>query len=211
MGGESPNVLRAARRAALACVAGSILAVAVSSCGTSEPSAALAPNNVLSASELTSAPEGSVERTFDEYWSALQFRSWADVAAYYDPGFRDFVGTASLIAAKKLEASSYAVLKPSVVRVKRTPGEATVYYTLRLADGTKELDSITWREDDGNWQIVYDSRLDAELSQSAQNKVEIETSGVLATDPSEVPKEALLAGNAASRLQARFLQQDLEN
>jgi hypothetical protein len=191
-------------------MAASILAVTISSCGSSEPEAALAPNNVLSASELSRDPQGSVDRAFDEYWSALQFRSWADAAAYYTPDFRDFVGTAAVIAAKKLEASSYPLLKPSVVRLKESPGEATVYYTLRLADGTKELQSITWRESDGNWQIVYDSRLDGELSQSAQNKVEIETTGVLASDPSEISQKARLAGDRASRLQARFLEQELK-
>ena len=188
-----------------------IFALALSACGTKETSASLAPNNLLDPTELSRHPRGSVERAFYEYWSALQFRSWADAATYYDPAFRDFVGTSALIGAKKLEAGSYAVLKPDVVRLKESPGEVTVYYALRLADGTKELDSITWREDDGNWRIIYDSRLDAELAQSAQNKVELRTSGVLVTDPSEVSKEARLAGDRASRLQARFLQRELEN
>ena len=192
-------------------MAASVLALSFSACGSSEDSTALAPNNVLGASELSRHPQGSVERAFSEYWSALQFRSWADVAAYFDPNFRDVVGTAALIGAKKLEAESYVLLKPSVVRLKESPGEATIYYTLRLADGSKELDSITWREDDGNWQIVYDSRLDGELSQSAQNKVEMETSGTLASDPSEISQEALRAGDRASRLQALFLEEELEN
>lgn len=210
MGGESPNVLRTARRAVLACMAATTLALTLSSCGSDESPESFAPNNVISAPELARDPEGSAERAFAEYWSALQFRAWADVAAYYDPALRDFVGTASLIGAKKLEASSYALLKPDIIRLKQAADQTTIYYTLRLPDGTKELDSITWREDDGNWSVIHDSRLDPELAQLAQNKVELKISERLPTEASEVSGQALRAGNAAGQMQARFLEQEFD-
>lgn len=210
MGGESSDVVRAARRAVLTGLVASLLALAASSCGTSEPSTAQAPNNLLAAAQLKNYPRGSAERTFLEYWSALQFRAWADVAAYYDPAFRDFVGTTVVIGGKKLEASNYSVLKPTIVRLKQAQGATTIFYALRRTDGTKELASITWREEDGNWQIVYDSRLDAELAQLAQNRVELKKTGVLPIDAAQISAEARRAGDAAARIQTRFLQQELE-
>ena len=129
-----------------------------------------------------------MQHAFLNFWSDLQFCSWADAAAYYSPAFRNFVGTAKIIGGKKLNSSSYPLLKPEIVRVTHSPGETTVYYTLRLQDGTKEQDSVTWRHEGGNWQIVYDSRLDAEMAQLEQNRVEIEKNGVLPTDgPSPPP------------------------
>jgi hypothetical protein len=189
------------------------LVFAASACGTSSPapsSSQQAPN-LLRASDLSRYPAGSVERSFLEYWSSLQFQSWADVAAYYDPRFRDYVGTALVIGAKKLNGSLYPLLDPKIVRATSEDGETTINYTLQMADGSKELSSITWRRDDGNWQIVYDSRLDAELQQFAQNRAEIERVGALPTDSSQpASSRAARAGSEAAQLQARFLEEELK-
>jgi hypothetical protein len=196
-------------RVLCASVAALAVAIAVASCGSSSPtpSAAAAAKALLKEREFDRYPRGSVERTFLEYWSDLQFQSWADAAAYYDPGFRDFVGTAAVIGAKKVNGSAYPLLRPHIVRVDTDDGDSTVYYTVKLADSSKELHSITWIEDDGNWQIVHDSRLDAELNQFAQNRVE----GAVPTEAPHVPSpEAARAGQAASQLQARFLETLLE-
>ena len=185
-----------------------------SGCGTSSPpppSSSQQAANLLQASDLSRHPAGSVERNFLEYWSSLQFQSWADVAAYYDPRFRDYVGTALVIGAKKLNGSLYPLLDPKIVRATSEDGETTLNYTLQMADGSRELNSITWRRDDGNWQIVYDSRLDAELQQLAQNRAEIDRVGALPTDPSQpASPRAVRAGSEAAQLQARFLQEELE-
>jgi hypothetical protein len=191
-----------------------IAALIFSACGSSssESAASAEPNNLLAPSELTHFPPGSVQRAFLNFWSDLQFQSWADAVAYYDPGFRDFVGTAAVIGAKKLNGSNYPLLKPEIARVGNGRGETTVYYTLRLADGSKELASVTWRKEGGNWQIVYDSRLNSELAQLEQDRVEIEKNGSLPTDPNQPPSPAAArAANGASELQARFRQQDLRS
>jgi adenine-specific DNA methylase len=202
----------ALRRAALASVAALAVAATVSACGTSSTSSisTLAPHNTIDHAELVKYPSGSVDRTFFEYWSNLQFHSWADVAAYYDPSFRDYIGTATLINAKKVGASSYPALKPELVRTNSGQGVTTVYYTVTMEDGTKELASMTWRKVGGSWQIIYDSRMDAELSQVAQEKVQLAEAG--STPPSAeqpVSTKALSAARAAAQLQARFLQQKL--
>jgi hypothetical protein len=161
--------------------------------------------------ELVKYPAGSVDRTFLEYWSNLQFHSWANIAAYYDPSFRDFVGTAHVINAKKVGASSYPVLKPELVRTSSGQGVTTVYYTVIMEDGTKELASTTWRKVGGNWQIVYDLRMDAELSQLAQEEVQLAEAGPSTASTEQPPStKALRAGRAASQIQARFLQQELQ-
>ncbi len=188
-------------------------AVALSACGSSAsaPLPSGSSSNVLSAAEINHYPAGSVERTFLSYWSALQFQTWADVAAYYDPRFRAYLGTAQVISAKKQNSSTFPMLKPEIVSVTTHGGETAIHYALRFPEGSKEQASISWQKEGGNWQIVYDSRLDAELSQLAQNRVEIRKNRALPTDPSKRSSAAVRAGNVASQIQARFLQQDLHN
>ena len=154
--------------APLALVVALLLVLGLAACGDSSDSPAsssTAPNNVLSRVEVEKQPAGSVERAFLEYWSDLQYQSWAEVAAYYEPDFRDSVGTAAIIGGKKINGSSYPQLKPEIVRVRDNGDSATINYSLQFIDGTKELASITWRKRDGSWQVIYDSRLDAELRQ----------------------------------------------
>lgn len=203
---------RALPRAAAA-VAVLLMAIAVSACGSGESSTAqsLQPDNLIGHGELAKYPEGSVERTFLEFWSNLQFHSWADVVAYYDPQLRDFIGAAKIIEAKKVNGPSYPLLKPEIVRISTDQGVATVYYTVRLEDGSRELASASWRKVGGNWQIVYDSRMDAELAQLAQEKVQLEEAGKGQPEADEpLSREAVRAGKAAAQLQAHFLQQELQ-
>jgi hypothetical protein len=195
-------------RAAGALLAALLLSVGVSACGNSAegPTSLAPPDNIVSQSEVDRYAEGSVKRAFLEYWSSLQYQSWAEAAAYYDPSFRDSVGTAAVIGAKKLNAPSYPKLKPSIIGVTDKGDLTTIRYTLWLADGTKERASVTWQKVGGSWQIIFDSRLDAELNQFAQNRVEINRNGVLPTDLDQISPEALRAGNAAAQRQALFLE-----
>jgi hypothetical protein len=191
-----------------------VVAVSIAACGTSAsgPASTTAPNNLVGHKELVKYPDGSIDRTFLEFWSNLQFHSWADVAAYYDPSFRHFVGTASLINAKKVGASVYPLLKPNLVRTSSNQGVTTVYYMVINEDGTRELASTTWRKVGGNWEMVYDSRLDAELAQLAQEKVQLTEAGPAGASGAEQPlsPKALQAGKQASQLQSQFLQHELQ-
>jgi hypothetical protein len=187
-----------------------VVILGVTSCGDSSRDTARVPNNLVSHSEADKQPTGSVEHAFLEYWSDLQYQSWAEAAAYYAPAFRDFVGTAAIIGGKKINASSYPLLKPVIVRVGGGGDLVTINYSLRFIDGAKELASVTWVELGGSWQLVYDSRLDAELRQYAENRVEIEESGTLPTDPADASPPAARAGTAAAQAQARFVQQMLD-
>ncbi len=201
------------RQAGLASLVALIVAVTLSACGTSAPGppTTSASSNLVDHAELVKYPDGSVDRTFLEYWSNLQFHSWADVAAYYDPSFRDFVGTAKLINAKKVGTTFYPFLKPVIVRSSSDRGVTTVYYAVRLEDGTKELAATTWRKVGGNWQIVYDSRLDAELGQLAQEKTQLSEPGTGTAESTQpVSKKALRASKEAAQLQSQFLQRELQ-
>jgi hypothetical protein len=187
-----------------------ILAVA-SGCGNASegPATAAPPGNLVSSSEVDAMPAGGVKQAFLEYWSALQFQAWAEATSFYSEAFRDSIGVAAIIGAKKLNAPSYPQLKPALESVADRGGLTTIKYSLRLVDGTRELSSVAWRKEEGNWQIVYDSRLDAELSQLAQNKVELARAGVLPTDISQVSPAARRAGEKAAQAQARFVEREL--
>jgi hypothetical protein len=191
-----------------------VLALGLFGCGSSSTEdlqVSEGASGLLKTAEIEKEPAGSVERAFLDYWSNLQYRSWADAATFYDPRFRDFVGTAAIVGAKKLNGSVYPVVKPEIGRVDLNQGNTTVYYTLLLPDGTEELDSITWRKVAGSWQIVYDSRLDAELGQLATNRAEIEENGAISTSAATpLSEEAVRAGKAAEEKQAQFLERELE-
>jgi len=216
-GGDSTIRLRLTACRAIATVLAVLLAALVlSACGSSNASQSSSPSgsepsNLISAAELKKFPAGSVQQAFLSFWSDLQYRSWADAAAFYAPAFRQFVGTAKIIGAKKLSSSTYPLLKPEIERIGEGSRETTVYYTLRLPEGTKELNSITWKREGGNWQIIYDSRLDNDLDQLMQNQVEIKKKGSLPADPQHVSPAAAKAGNEGSELQAQFRQQELKN
>jgi hypothetical protein len=184
----------------------------VAGCGSASTSAPTptGTDNLLTAAEISKRPAGSVERSFLSYWSSLQYRSWADAAAYYDPRFREFIGTAAVIGAKKVNSSVYPVLKPEIARVDERSGETTIFYNLQLPDGSKELDSITWQKNGGNWQIIYDSRLDSELGQLATNRAEVKKTGALPTGSGPASPEAVRAGRSAEEEQARFLEEELK-
>jgi hypothetical protein len=203
-GDSGPTVLRAA----IALFAALLISLGASACGNSAegPASSTPPDNLVSRSEVDGYPRGVVEHAFLEFWSSLQYQAWAEAASYYAPSFRDSVGTASIIGAKKVNAPSFPTLKPSIVEVTRKGDLTTIRYTVWLSDGTKERASVTWREVGGSWQILYDSRLDAELNQFAQNRVEIDLNGVLPTSLSQISPDAMRAGNAAAQRQARFLQ-----
>jgi len=183
-------------------------AVSISACGNSAegPSASTPPSNIVKRSEVNGYPDGSAEKAFLEYWSSLQYQAWAEAASYYAPSFRDAVGTAAIVGAKKVNAPSYPALKPEIAEVVDKGGLTTVKYTLRLSDGTLERAAVTWEKIGGNWQIVFDSRLDAELNQFAENRVELAQNGVLPTSIDQVSPAARRAGAAASQRQDLFLQ-----
>lgn len=209
IGGEFTSRLRLPGLRLGALVVAAAVIISVSACGNAAegPSPSDAPSNLVSRSEVDRAKGGSVEQALLEYWSALQYQAWAEVASYYDKSLRGLIGTASIIGAKKLNAPSYPLLKPSIVEVTSRDDLSTIKYSLRLADGTRELSSVTWREVDGSWQIVYDSRLDTELTQFEENQVEISRTGVLPTEISEISPDAVRAGGKGAQKQARFLQE----
>jgi hypothetical protein len=209
IGGAFRGGLRpAALRLAAALATASLCAASISACGNSAdaPPASTPPDNIVKRSEVNGHPEGSVEKAFLEYWSSLQYQAWAEAVSYYAPSFRGAVGTAAIVGAKKVNAPSYPKLKPAIVEVVRKGGLTTIKYTLRLSDGTLERASVTWENAGGNWQIVFDSRLDAELNQFAENRVELAQNGVLPTSLDQVSPAARRAGAAASQRQSRFLQ-----
>jgi hypothetical protein len=201
---------RSASRAALTVFAAVLVSVSLAACGSSSanPSSTTPPNNLISQAELKKGPATGVEHAFLEFWSDLQFRSWAEVASFYLPAFRESVGTAAVIGGEKINASSYPQLKPEVESISGRSGLTTIKYTLQFIEGDRELASITWQKHGGNWEIVYDSRLDAELSQFAEDRVELARTGALPTEASQISPEAARAGSVAAQSQARFLQQN---
>ena len=189
-----------------AAVSASLLAA--SGCGGgSDSNQATEARNLISTKEIETSPAGSPERAFLSFWSDLQYQSWAEAATYYSPALREFIGTAELIGAKKVDASLFPLIKPTVLDATESARDTTVRYSILLPEGTKELGSTTWRKEGGNWEMIYDSRLDPELNQFARNQVEIEEDGALSTDATEAPSAAAAqAGVEASHLQAEFLE-----
>lgn len=199
-------------RVALVIAVGVLSALGLSACGNSAaaPTPATPPNNLITQAEVAKQPEESVQRAFLQYWSALQFQSWAEAVAFYAPAMRESVGTADIIGGKKVNAPSYPELKPEIISTRNSRGTTTIKYTLQFIDGTRELASISWRQEDGNWFIVFDSRLEAELRQYAENSTELEETGALPTEASAASPAAGKAGAEAARAQPESVQAEFE-
>jgi hypothetical protein len=206
-GRARPTILRTC-----ALLAAILTVLALEACGNAAtgPEGSNPPNNLITRAEVDKAKRGGVEQAFLEYWSALQFQAWTEAASYFDPAFRRFVGTASIIDAKRINAPSYPDLKPTAVSITSHRGLTTIRYDVWLSEGTKELASVTWRKVGGNWQIFFESRLDAELNQLGTNEVEIRRHGVLPTEASQISPAAARAGYKLSRLQAQFAERELD-
>jgi hypothetical protein len=189
----------------------SILLLVVAGCGGgSDSNPPTEARNLLTTKEIQKYPADSAERAFLSFWSDLQYQSWAEAAAYYSPAFREFVGTAKVIGAKKVDASIFPLIKPTIVGSTEDGDVTTIRYSTVLPEGTTELGSTSWRKEDGNWAMIYDSRLDPELNQFARNQVEIEENGAVSSDASKGPSPAAgQAGVEASHLQAEFLEEAL--
>jgi hypothetical protein len=192
---------------------GAVLAsLAFAACGnaTDSPSGTDAPNNLITRAEVDKAGRGSVDQAFLEYWSALQFQAWTEAVSYFDPSFRRFVGSAAIVSAKKLNGATYPNLKPKIVGITSHGGLTTLRYYVWLPEGAKELAAATWRKVGGNWQMIDESRLNAELNQFGVNEVEIKRTGTLPTDVSEISPAAAQAGYELSQRPAQFIGQQLD-
>jgi hypothetical protein len=189
-----------------------LVSFALGACGNASdpPSGNEAPNNLITRAEVDKAGKGSVDQAFLEYWSALQFQAWPEAASYFAPGFRKLIGSAAIIGAKRLNGANYPNLKPKIVGITSHDDLTTLRYYVWLSEGTKELGAATWRKVGGNWQMIDESRLNAELNQFGVNEVEIKRTGVLPTDVSEISPEAAQAGYELSQRQAEYAAQQLD-
>ena len=145
---------------------------------------------------------GSVERAFAEYWASLQFQAWPSAIAAYSPQLRDRLGgEGRLSEVFKSQASYYRSAQPRVVRSTSDRGLTTVQYVVTGSDGDRVPRSVIFRRVDGGWEIVFDSYLDQALAGDVQTVTQ------QAIDPKadEPSRTAVKAGEGASRLQSRWL------
>ena len=101
----------------------------------------------------------------------------------------------------KSQASYYRSAQPRVVRSTSDRGLTTVQYVVTGSDGDRVPRSVIFRRVDGGWEIVFDSYLDQALAGYVQTVTQ------QAIDPKadEPSRTAVKAGEGASRLQSRWL------
>ncbi len=159
---------------------------------------------LVSEKERAKFPEDSVENAFFNYWSNLQFLDFNTAVDTFDPRLVEFVQSSRLEDSLKLQRGLFLKSKPEIIRVRKRGNRASVRYTIVDIDGQVTPNTITWVRDDGEWKILFDSLLDKILSFHAQNKAQKRIN----PDPKAPPaKQAIEAGDSASRLQRRFLEQ----
>ena len=148
--------------------------------------------------------DDAVENAFLNFWSDLQFLDFNSAVETYDPRLVEFIGGRRVEEALKLQRGLFVKSKPEIIRVRERGKRATVRYTVVDLDGELTPNTVTWIKDDGEWRILYDSLLDKLLTASAQTTAQKRIN----PDPKAPPaKQAIAAGEAASRLQRRFLEQ----
>lgn len=137
------------------------------------------------------------------FWSSLQYQAWSDAASAYEPGLVAVIGQDKLVDALAHQGSYFRSTKPTGLSVLTNAGRKTVRFVVKGTSGDAVARSITFRKTAKGWKIFYDPFLNEALRSSAQAATQ------LTVDPSsdKLSRKALVAGDAASRLQSKWLQQ----
>jgi hypothetical protein len=156
---------------------------------------------LISDAELRRASAGSTERAFLEFWSLLQYQGWAAAVESYDPPLLAAIGSDRIAEALKTQAAYFRSARPDLRRSIRRRGRVTVRYLVANSAGNVVPQSMTWTRTSEGWRIFYDTLLDESLRQAAQRATQVRV------DPTtdRTGPEAIRAGEAASRLQSRYL------
>lgn len=147
-------------------------------------------------------PTGSPQQALMRFWSSLQYQAWSDAASAYEPGLVAVVGQDKLVEALAHQGSYFRSTRPTGLSTLTSAGNKTVRFVVRGTSGDAVPRSITFHQTGDGWKIYYDPFLNEALQSSAQAATQ------LLIDPSseKLSPKALAAGDAASRLQSRWLQ-----
>lgn len=171
----------------------------------SSESIAPPPPELLKTTELKSAPSGSAERSFLNFWSNVQYRAWSAAVAQYEPSLAASVGVSNIVEALKTQSSYFQTVRPILKGTVRVGDEAIVRYAIPDSTGHLFATSMSWRRSGDTWRIHYDPQLDGMLQTEESARVQS------SIDPNapRPAKQALRAGADAARLQSFYLQSQL--
>lgn len=147
------------------------------------------------------APQGSAQRAFLEYWSAMSYEDWANAMRYFDVRLRRVLDANYLISALRIEGQNNLPVKPLIRSVSQTRGSVSIRYMVRTGDGRLRATSSSWAQRDDVWYLVYSSTLDDSYGASVQQAVQSDLDPTAKT-PS---RRAVSAGIRARRTQAETL------
>lgn len=167
------------------------------------PKVSPVPAAVVSNAEIAATPVSSPQRAFLNMWSELQWQSWTEAIAHYQPGLVRAIGAARMLQALAFEASLYRTSKPVLHGQTRRHGLVTIRYTLAGAKALVVPSSITWQREAGHWVVYYDPSLDNILRSWAQAQQTSSAPGASAS------AQVLAAGVKATELQSRYLSRRL--
>jgi hypothetical protein len=151
--------------------------------------------------DIRQTKRGSARRAFLNFWTALQYQAWSSAVSYYEPGLAEAIGKVRLIEALKAASPLFYRTKPALGLPFRRGDDVVVPYTVVDLSGASVPTSTVWRRLGGQWRIHYHPQLDGFLRSSVQTTVQTRI------DPAarEPAKEAVRAGQAASRIQSEYL------
>jgi hypothetical protein len=161
------------------------------------------PDPVLTPEDVAAA-EGSPERAYLTYYQDAQFQDLASAVDRFAPGTVDAVGLSLLSQAIRSQITLMRGTEPSFIDEARSePDLVSLRYALKGSDDQPVTATAVLRKQGGDWEIVYDSFLDGAIGSVAESRAQARIDP--AASVSSI--EALRAGSAAGRLQARYLEQ----
>lgn len=156
---------------------------------------------LIEQADIERAAGASASEAFLRFWSSLQWQAWPEALSYYSPSLQAYVGAARIVEALKFQTTFFRASKPILRGESSRRGKTSVRYEIVDAAGVSTLSSTTWRRENGEWVIVYDSNLDGALRGWAQSRSQ-QTTDPRAKEPSA---QGLEAGIKAGEAQSGYL------
>jgi hypothetical protein len=161
----------------------------------------LVQQKLVTADDVARFEEGSVERAFADYWSAISNEEWSVAVDFYSTKVRRVLQAQYLVPALRIEGQNNVPVKPLIRGVNTSRGHVTVRFFVRTATGRLRPTSMAWERREGLWYIAYSSTLDDSYGAAVQQAVQSD----VAPDAKKVAAKAASAGAGAARTQATTL------
>lgn len=162
-------------------------------------------DRLIKSKEVQSASDAAGVRTFLRAWSLLQYEAWDEAVSLFEPGLRNLLSPALLVASLENDIAVWQATKPQIVKANVSGAIATISFLARNEQNAVVPTSVALGGSPGAWRIAYLPLLNPAIGRTQEMRVQSQVDP-LATKPSP---EAVRDAENASNVQAVYLERRL--